>query len=488
MFLSVSKIKPPTCKNAKCHVPPSPELMLELYARYKGLIAENRLHQGQTFDDYFLNWAAERRGDNLVGLDDNSIVNGPNVPILKIDRPIFELKGTIKTLVLLVDFPDMPHDAKRSPSYYEQMLFGTLDVFPTGSMAEYYRSISNYNDSGGNTGINIEGQVFGWYRLPKNIEYYAGGMTGTGRYPSNTQGLAEDAIKTAMEHGVDFQKAYDVFGENNITALFIVHAGPGAERTGYQNDLWSLKWVLNQRMKVASDLYANTFLIVPEDCQMGVCAHEWGHLVARWADYYDTGGDKSTLTYGLGNYCLMASGSWNNGGLTPSLPNGMLRDFHRWIEPIEITETTLGLEIRPASQGGSIVKIKNPNTMHRPEQYIFVEYRRRKGQDTFLPDEGLAIYTVDELIKDVNDENQLAIELIQADGLRELAKIFSQRGNRGDDKDLYPFTNKDGVTFDTVGENTKPLLSFPDGKWVGVTIKVYGKGGDDSLKIDVFME
>ncbi|MFQ5805614.1 MAG: immune inhibitor A domain-containing protein, partial [Phycisphaerae bacterium] len=59
---------------------------------------------------------------------------------------------------------------------------------------------------------------------------------------------------------------------------------------------------------------ANTFLTVPEDCQMGVCAHEWGHLAARWADFYDTGRSRLRRSNGLGNYCLMASGSWANGG------------------------------------------------------------------------------------------------------------------------------------------------------------------------------
>ena len=472
------------CREERCLVPPSPELLLELYARFKGMIATNRLPATMKFEEYFTVWSASRRGTNFRGLDDGKTkpnglkpTSGPEL----IDRPSRPLKGEIQTLVLLVDFEDRPHSGDRAPSFYDQMLFGDIDVFPTGSMSEYYRRISNFNPQA-ERGIDVKGSVHGWLRLPHSSDYYTNGASGMGNYPRNAQGLAEDAVRVAQESGqVDFSK-FDVLGEGFVTALFIIHAGSGAEKTGRETDIWSLKWVLPEPANV-NGTQVRTFLTVPEDCQMGVCAHEWGHLAARWADFYDTGDKPHLRSNGLGNYCLMASGSWNNGGLTPSLPNGMLRMFHNWIDVELVTQSRSGIVLKPAAEGGGIVFIRNPQRMAE-DQYVVVEYRRRRGQDHFLPDEGVAIYTVNERIPDVNDEEFLAIELLQADNQRDLAKIFGQ-GNRGDADDLYPY-HAGGNVNRTVGQQTKPPLNISGTHtWTGIKIEVNGSPGDDVMSIDV---
>lgn len=475
------KLKRHVCKDSEpCFIPPHPKLMQRLLGRFHELKQQNRLPKDFTFQQYFDYWLSRRRGRNVPGIDDGLIAETHQKSfeeLQKISRPTQQLAGKVRTIVLLADFEDHPHADENTVGVFEEMLFGSI---PSGSMAEYYDEVSNGK-------IQVEGEVHGWLRMPEKLEFYTNGGSGTlTSFPQNSQGLARDAVKAALAEGVSFD-GYDVFGEKIVTALFVIHAGRGAEETGSPHDIWSHKWQIPGGVTVSKDgdpkIVAQTYLTVPEDCAVGVCAHEWGHLAARWADYYDTG--ETGESQGLGMYCLMASGSWGEGGLSPTYPNGMLRSFHDWIE-VQTIDDDAEVELKAASDGGGAVLIRNDATMNN-SQYIVCEFRKRTNMDRALPDEGLAVFVVDESIENVNDEDNLAIELIQADGKRNLAKS-GHFGNTGDEHDLFPHVKPDGSTVRTLGKTGKGKINLPNGDWSGITIKVLGNTTDDKLRLKIKLE
>src|SRR4029079_16470242 len=140
--------------------------------------------------------------------------------------------------------------------------------------------------------------------------------------------MAEDAVRAALEAGIEFDPALDALGTGTVTGLFIVHAGRGAEELDPAvsgGAIWSHKWNLRTPAMVGPPLPAATYLTVPEDCRMGVCAHELGHLAFQWEDFYDpNGGDDGVQWAGSGRWDLMAGGSWNgDSGSRPAHPMGL---------------------------------------------------------------------------------------------------------------------------------------------------------------------
>ena len=197
---------------------------------------------------------------------------------------------------MLVDSSDK-HMAETQQHFRD--LFFSTGVIPTGSVKEYY------NEATGGL-VDITGDVVGPYRMPHTNAWYANGNFGIGQPTGTTRArdLAQDAFNAADPH-VNFGP-YDNDGNGFVDAFIVVHAGSGGEETGNSNDIWSHKWTLASA-QTTDNTKVFGYLTIPEDARIGVCAHELGHLLFGFPDLYDT--DDSSE--GIGNWCLMAGGSWN---------------------------------------------------------------------------------------------------------------------------------------------------------------------------------
>ncbi|MFH1220597.1 MAG: M6 family metalloprotease domain-containing protein [Candidatus Eisenbacteria bacterium] len=343
--------------------------------------------------------------------------------------------GTIRVLVLLVDFSDVPADTiLHGREWARGMLF---DPANQNSMRNYY-----FANSYGK--LNVTGEVFGWFRVKEKMSYYAAGRRGLGNYPRNTQKMIEDAIDAA-DSRVDFSQ-FDNDGPDGIPNsgdddglvdfLLVVHAGQGYEWTMNVQDIQSYASAI--RDKPVDGVKVLDFATEPEEGQVGTFAHELGHLLGL-PDLYDL----SLNSFGLGMWSLMSYGSWGGGdGSHPVGLDAWSKTRLGFVTPIEIETNAPGWRLPCVEDVPSVLRLWSEG--EGGPQYFLVENRRAKSYDSYLSNlgEGLLVYHVDERARGNSTEGRHLVSLEQADGRFDLdqERLFGFGSDRGD-----PFPGSTGA-------------------------------------------
>lgn len=328
------------------------------------------------------------------------------------------LRGTLRIIVVLVDFSDKP--MTQTQQHFRDLFFSQGGA--SKSVQDYYAEVTNGL-------IDIQGDVVGPFRLPQSLATYAHNASGIGGASPNAQTMARDAL-LAANPVVNFAP-YDNDGNGFVDAFIVVHAGTGAETNSNPGDIWSHKWTIEGGAMPVDSTKVFAYLTVPEDCRIGVCAHELGHLLFGFPDLYDT--DNSSE--GIGNWCLMASGSWGGGGDAPTHPSAWCKANQGWVQ----------VDNRTANRSVQIPDVKASHTVYRlwkdgapGKEYFLVENRQKAGAfDISMPGSGLLIWHIDENQTSNRDESHYWVALMQADGKRDL----ELNNNRGDAGDAWPGTS-----------------------------------------------
>ncbi len=382
-------------------------------------------------------------------------MNAPGVSLLETMAQVRrDDEITLNVAVILVDFADNEADEETHPvDHYLEMLF-SLDEYETGSMRDYYLENSNGD-------VSIIGEVAGWYRMERTYEYYCNHEYGLGRYPRNAQRLAEDALRAA-DGDLDYGD-FDNDGDGTVEAVFIVHAGVGAEEDPENRDLiWSHAWNV-RNVGELDGVRFHKYSTEPENGNIGVYGHELGHALFGLPDLYDTDYNSA----GIGFWSMMSFGAWGDEGRRPLHFDAWCKLRLGWVEIREL-EHDAGFSLPPVETSQEAVILWTPG--ERDDEYFLVENRRRIGFDGEIPAEGLLVYHVDEDMRDNdhpwwpghqgNRHNLLALE--QADGRWDLEEYE----NDGDDGDPFP-GSEDNRTFDA---DSSPGSRDYDGGETGVAI------------------
>lgn len=360
------------------------------------------------------------------------------------------VSGTKSIPVLLATYSNTP-TAPYPPGNLQTELFD--GPWPTGTMTDYYHEISY--------GVfTVTGTVFPWQKLANDDSFYEGGCNGlcpgagTGEFLKETLDLNDAAIDFS-QYDNDGPDGAPNSGDDDGFVDFVAFVHPENGGECGNGNLWAHRWMYsgwtgaayttNDARAGGGSIQIDDYVLMPAlACdgstmiQIGVFAHEFGHAFGL-PDLYDTDGDNGD-SEGIGNWGLMAAGSWGGDGQSPEKPSHMSawsKQFLGWITP-----TQVGADVDPASLAdvethGFAYKVPISAT-----QYFLVSNRQQTGFDSALPAGGVLIWRINETVLNsglannrVNaDESNPGVGLEEADGKDDL----DSAANRGDAGDPYP--------------------------------------------------
>jgi M6 family metalloprotease-like protein len=346
------------------------------------------------------------------------------------------LIGNVIGLTLLIEFPDVPATIPQADidNYCNQV--GYTGYGNNGSVRDYYYDVSNGN-------LTYTNYVTVYYTALHNRSYYTD--------PNISYGTrARELIKEALVWLDDPAGQNFNFGTvstdsgSYMLAINAFYAGPTANN--WAQGLWphmsSMYGEFTSNEGAKSGVYQISN--IGSSLVLGTFCHENGHMICGYPDLYDYGYE----SYGAGNYCLMAYGG---SSYNPVPPNPYLRDLKGW-ETVTLLPHLTGVQYFLQSNTNNSCKYLNPDNSH---EFFYIDSRTKTGRNASLPDDGLAIWHIDE--NGSNDYEQMTpsqhykVSVEQADGLFHL----EHDNNPGGSGDFFHAGYKD------IFNNT----TVPDSKW-----------------------
>lgn len=351
-------------------------------------------------------------------LKTNELVSEPILRPSKIKRAptvatstSFPKTGTPRSLVIMVNFKDLSFVTPNPQDAFHRLLNqeNYSDNGGTGSARDYFKAAS-YGQ------YSPQFDVVGPYNLPENMAYY-GANDPDSKEDVKPAYMIVDACKAADNNGVDFTQ-YDADGDGYIDNVFVYYAGYNEAEWGPDNSVWPHRWFVERNYNYAGTAqsllfdgkkvfdYACTSELKGNSgsnmCGIGTFTHEFGHVIGL-PDYYHTEDDKNTLN----NWSIMDAGAYLNEGRTPPTYSAYDRFFLGWLTPEELSSPA-DKSLYPLSQSTVLVSstakqayLLSASTHNlnggnpSPTEFYIMEYRKKTGWDTYLPEEGLLFWHID---------------------------------------------------------------------------------------------
>lgn len=316
--------------------------------------------------------------------------------------------GTVKVLVLLIDFADTPHIASDTNAVITTAINGTPSTgFP-------YESLHNFYDRSSYGQLNIQGNVLGWYTTAYNRSAIV--QTTTGR-----ENLIKEALNFFNTAGHDFTQ-YDNDGDGYIDYFAVIWSGShGAWASfwwGYQTGFSDSSYMLDGKRLGSYSWQWESYSYPSGSFSPSVLIHETGHALGL-PDLYDydvtVGPDN-----GVGGLDQMDA-NWGD-------HNCFSKYILDWLTPTFLTTGSTNVTLNPSSSSQNCI-IAMPGIAAGPfQEYFIVQNRNQSGNDTGYPNSGLVIWHVDarldgsgaDYLYDNSYTAHKLVRLMEADGLEEI--------------------------------------------------------------------
>lgn len=358
----------------------------------------------------------------------------------------FPVFGEQKGLVVLVEYQDVEFEHS-DHDYFHRLLNeeGFSDHGSKGSARDWF--ITNSNGQ-----FRPEFDVYGPVKLPNERSYYGkNGVDSSRDY--NAYMMAID-VCDLLDDEVDFSQ-YDRDNDGIIDNIFIFYAGDGEHESGVSSAVWPHSWDIKSACPDKQFLYDGVQLDhYACSCEyfsrydradgIGTFVHEFSHVMGL-PDLYQTA-SYGTTPFTPGPWSVIADGSYNNEGLTPSNYSSFEKCALGWLEFQPLTEGVMELPDLTQSNVAYVLPTEKPN------EFYFFENRQQQGNDEFLPGHGMLVWHV-EYKEDLWQRNEVNnVELRQH---VDIVEADNEKTEETRDGDVFPGT----MNVTSFGFTTKPKLA-----------------------------
>lgn len=309
----------------------------------------------------------------------------------------FPTTGNRKLICILMGYKDKAFTKTQSDfnNLFNQVGYSTGGA--TGSVKDYYLENSWSQ-------FNLTVDVFGPYTASQNMSYY--GANDAYGNDQNPRALVTEAVNAA-DASANFAN-YDNDGDGTVDGVYVIYAGYGEEAGASADAIWAHAWSITpvtkdgktiSKYSCSAELRGNSGTTITS---IGVICHEFGHVLGA-PDYYDTDYSTGGQFEGTGKWDMMASGSWNNNGVTPAHHNAYTKvKVYGWATATVLSSAT-NVTVKPVKDNKSFYQINSTTS----GEYWIMENRQQEGFDAYVPGHGLVIYHVHKDIATASSSNNI---------------------------------------------------------------------------------